>query len=105
MTQISLAALAAKIAKLQAAYDARIAAGEVDATPLTAEQLPAGTKIEFNVKGKDGSVSVTVASVLAVVAFPKGGTIVKAITGTGADTRIVSPFLTQVRLVAEAAAE
>lgn len=100
MSQAKIDAINARIAKLTEQRDELIAQ---QANQITADKLvPDQTVVTF-VSGKD-KVPAT-GTVLAVVANPKGGVVVKVFVSAGAESKVASPFLTQITEIVSGAKE
>lgn len=74
---------------------------------ITVDKLTAGTSVKFKF-GKGEAAATLAGSVLGVVvpeAGAKGGTLVRLLTGTGVNTRVVSVFVSAItEVVTEEAA-
>lgn len=88
-----IAAKNAKIAKLQAEVEAMTA--KVIAGANAEAFVPGVTVITFTV-GKGEKQRVLTGKVLGVKRADKGGTVVKAMVGEGADTAVVGLFPSQI---------
>lgn len=92
MSNANIVSIQSRIAALQVKLAAAIAAAENN---ITAEKLTEGTVIKFNA-GKGDNKTVEQGTVLAVVVNEKGGTVVKVFVSAGANSRVASPFISQV---------
>lgn len=92
MSQAKLQAIDTAIAKLQAKREALVIAL---ANNLTAEKLVPGAVVEFS-SGRGEAKVTESGTVLAVIVNPKGGTVVRVFVNAGADSRVASPFMSQI---------
>jgi hypothetical protein len=94
MSQSKIESLKARVAKLNEQIAKLEAAAVNDIT--TDKLVPDQTVVTF-VSGKDKTPAT--GTVLAVVVNEKGGTVVRVFVSAGADSRIASPFMSQITAI------